>query len=155
MVVTVHCPYCGSVVNKVVDKRSVQGSGEIRRRRECLKCSRRYTTYERLAVLELVVIKRDGHKEAFDRYKLLNGITKALQKRPGADQAELIADKIEKKIRVKGTGSVTTKAIGKAVLVELRKVDKVAYLRFASVYRHFEDPRDFARELEMLEVLPA
>lgn len=150
MVVIVHCPFCDSVVNKVVDKRSVQGSGEIRRRRECLKCNRRYTTYERRAALELTVIKRDGRKEAFDRCKLLSGITKALQKQPGASQAELIADKIEKKIRIKGLGLVTTKAIGKAVLVELRKVDKVAYLRFASVYRHFEVPADFARELEVL-----
>ncbi len=146
------CPFCGSTVNKVVDKRSVTGTREIRRRRECLKCSRRYTTYERLAALEFLVVKRDGRKEPFCREKLLSGIVKSLQKRPGSEQAELLADKIEKKLRSKSKDLVTTKAIGQAVLTELKKIDKIAYLRFASVYRHFEDPSDFARELENLEI---
>lgn len=145
-----HCPFCGSLLNKVVDKRAVPSSGEIRRRRECLKCIRRYTTYERLYSVDLMVIKKDGRKELYCKDKLLNGIVKALQKRPGADQAETIAERIEKKLRGKGKAEISTKIIGQAVLTELRKLDQVAYLRFASVYRHFEDPRDFARELESI-----
>ncbi len=144
------CPYCSSSVNRVMDKRSVATTGEIRRRRECLKCLRRYTTYERLVTVEFTVIKRDGRKEPFLREKLLNGIERALQKRPGSEKAEVIADRIEKKLRARPSGEVTTKVIGTAVLCELKKVDKIAYLRFASVYRHFENPQDFARELEIL-----
>lgn len=144
------CPFCGSLITKVVDKRAVASLGEIRRRRECLKCIRRFTTYERVASLELLVIKKDGRKEVFDLDKLRRGVGKALEKRPDEDRTEEIVTKVERKIRRKGKGEITTKSIGLAVLSELKKLDKVAYLRFASVYRRFENPEDFARELQGL-----
>lgn len=144
------CVYCGSGLNKVVDKRSVERSGEIRRRRECLKCHHRFTTYERVSELGFFVIKRDGRKETFDINKLRSGIAKSLEKRPGADQVDVLTSKVEQKIRTKNVGEVSTKQIGLAVLTELKKVDKVAYLRFASVYRNFEDMDDFAKELQSL-----
>lgn len=144
------CIYCSSDLNKVVNKRSVTSTGEIRRRRECLKCKRRFTTYERVVVEELVIIKRDGRRQAFDRQKLISGIAKALEKRPGFERINLIADKIESKLRAKGKREVFSKTVGRMVLNELRKVDGVAYLRFVSVYRHFEDPKDFAKELQSL-----
>jgi transcriptional repressor NrdR len=146
------CIFCGSILSKVVDKRGVDGTGEIRRRRECLKCKKRYTTYERAVAAELVVLKKDGRREPFSRDKLLSGIHKALEKRPSATVSEIIADKIENKLRVKGVSEISSKAIGRSVLTELKKVDQVAYLRFASVYRHFDNPIDFAKELKSLEI---
>lgn len=146
------CIFCGSELSRVVDKRAVGSSGEIRRRRECLKCRKRYTTYERAVVAELVVVKRDGRREAFSSEKLLRGLILALEKCPNASKASLIAEKIETKLRAKGTNEVTSKAIGQMVLLELKKIDKIAYLRFVSVYRHYQDPSDFVRELESLEV---
>lgn len=146
------CVFCGSELSKVVDKRAVGSSGEIRRRRECLKCKKRYTTYERAVVAELVVLKRDGRREPFSSEKLLSGLIKSLEKCPNAGKAAAIATKIEVKLRAKGANEVTSKAIGQMVLLELKKVDKIAYLRFASVYRHYQDPSDFARELENLEM---
>jgi transcriptional repressor NrdR len=145
-----NCVFCGSNLNKVVDKRAVKSSGEIRRRRECLKCHKRFTTYERVLVEEFSVIKRDGRREVFQRQKLCMGIAKALEKRPCFDQVDTIADKIERSLRNKGKVEVASRVIGKAILAELKKVDKIAYLRFASVYRHFENPDDFARELQLL-----
>ena len=145
------CCYCGSHLSKVVDKREVIGTSEIRRRRECLKCHKRYTTYERVAGLELVVLKRDGHREAFDREKLKRGVVIALEKRPAEEQADLLIDKIESKLRLKGDRVVNSKVIGQAVLAELKKLDEIAYLRFASVYRSFQNTGDFSRELESLE----
>lgn len=145
-----NCPFCGSNLNKVVDKRGVEGRGEIRRRRECLKCSKRFTTYESLARLELLVIKKDGRRETFDVEKLKLGVSKALEKRPGIERVEKIVDKIEGKIRAKGLKEVPTAMLGKWVLAELKRVDAVAYLRFASVYRTFTDPKDFAKELKVL-----
>lgn len=144
------CPFCSSSTSKVVDKRSVLGSGEIRRRRECLKCSRRFTTYERLGGFELLVIKRDGKKEHFDREKIKAGMMKALEKRPGIEKVEGLVDKIERGFRKQGRQEVSSKVIGRMVLSELKKVDTIAYLRFASVYRHFENPEDFAKELTTL-----
>lgn len=144
------CPFCNSTSTRVVDKRSVAGIGEIRRRRECLKCLRRFTTYERLAHLELVVIKKDGRREVFDREKVRNGIVRALEKRPGIEKVDELADKIERKFRRKGALEVPSRIIGQAVLSELKKLDMVAYLRFASVYRHFDNPEDFAKELNSL-----
>lgn len=124
--------------------------GEIRRRRQCLKCLRRFTTYERQALLQLQVIKKDGRREIFDRDKLRSGIAKALEKRPAAERTGYLAEKIEKKIRRNYRGEVSSKRIGQAVLGELKKLDIVAYLRFASVYRSFENPEDFAREINSL-----
>ena len=127
------CPYCTSNLSKVVDKRSVSGRGEIRRRRECLKCTKRFTTYERLANLVLLVIKRDGRREPYNRAKLESGLNKALEKRPGIDSIEKIADKIEAKLRIKGLREISSTRLGKWILSELKKIDGVAYLRFASV----------------------
>lgn len=137
-------------MNKVVDKRSVEGRGEIRRRRECLKCGKRFTTYETLAKLQLLVIKKDGRREAYEGEKIRSGVIKALEKRPGIDKAGDIVDKIEAKIRAKGLREVPTVQIGRWILAELKKIDQVAYLRFASVYRTFSDPRDFEKELKTL-----
>lgn len=144
------CPFCESFLTRVVDKRFVISLGEIRRRRECLKCAKRFTTYERVAERLFFVIKKDGRKEPFSREKLLAGILKALEKRPGAERAEMLASKIERKFRLKGKREVTSKVIGKAVLSELKKLDMVAYLRFASVYRQFENPEDFTKEVSSL-----
>lgn len=146
-----NCPFCGSSLNKVVDKRSVSGSGEIRRRRECLKCSKRFTTYEILAKLQILIIKRDNRKEPYDQIKLKGGIQKALQKRPGIDQVPRIIEKIEARIRTKGLREVQSNVLGKWVLAELKKLDAVAYLRFASVYHKFTDANDFMSELKTLK----
>ena len=144
------CPFCQSSLSKVVDKRSVSGRGEIRRRRECLKCSRRFTTYETVAQLELAVIKKDGRREPFSEQKLHSGLLKALEKRPGIDRVPKIVDRIEARIRSKRLSEIESQAIGKWVLSELKKLDSIAYLRFASVYRDFGDPRDFAKEIKTL-----
>lgn len=142
-----NCPFCSDASNRVVDKRSVAGSGEIRRRRECLRCQGRFTTYERLSNLQFLVIKKDGRKEPYNRDKLRGGIIRALEKRPAAEQLDEFVSKIERKIWKKGVSEITSRQIGKVVLSELKKIDSVAYLRFASVYRQFQDPTDFAREL--------
>lgn len=144
------CPFCESSLSKVVDKRGVGSTGEIRRRRECLKCEKRFTTYERLAELEFIVIKKDGRREPFIKEKLASGLNKALEKRPAAQKAQEIADKIASRLRAKGLKEVHSQVLGKWVLVELKKLDPVAYLRFASVYRTFSDPKDFKKELETL-----
>lgn len=144
------CPYCGSILSKVIDKRAVSGKGEIRRRRECIKCTRRYTTYESIGKVSVLVIKKDGRREPFDRDKLSIGISKALEKRPGIDRVSRIVDRIEGKIRSKGFKEIPSRSIGKWVLAELKKLDGVAYLRFASVYRTFSDPEDFEKELKSL-----
>lgn len=145
------CPFCGSFSNKVVDKRLVKGVGEIRRRRECLKCDKRFTTYERLAELDFVVLKKDNRREPFDRMKLRTGMEKALEKRPALDGLDGMVEKIERRIRRRGQKEVPSRLIGQMVLLELKRVDTVAYLRFASVYRQFGKAEDFAKELENLE----
>lgn len=144
------CPFCSSELSKVVDKRGVGGRGEIRRRRECLKCGKRYTTYEKLAELQVLVIKKNGRKEIFVREKLQVGLIKALEKRPGIDKTSLILDRIEGRIREKGLQEIPSSVLGKWVLAELKRLDPIAYLRFASVYRTFSDPKDFERALETL-----
>ena len=144
------CPFCQSNLSKVVDKRSVESRGEVRRRRECLKCANRFTTYEVLAEVEISVLKKDGKKEPFEREKLQRGLVKALEKRPGIDRVSSILDRIESRIREKRLQEVSSQVLGKWVLVELKKLDPVAYLRFASVYRTFSDPKDFKKEIETL-----
>jgi transcriptional repressor NrdR len=146
----VKCPFCTSVLSKVVDKRSVESRGEIRRRRECLKCSKRFTTYETLVAVEVLVIKKDGRKETFDREKMERGLKRALEKRPGIDKVSLILDRIEGRIRAGRLSEIQSRELGKWMLSELKKLDPVAYLRFASVYRTFSDPKDFKKELETL-----
>lgn len=144
------CPFCQSNLSKVIDKRAVEKRGEIRRRRECLKCGNRFTTYEVRAQVEILVIKKDGKKEPFAREKLQSGLMKALEKRPGIDKVSIVLDRIEGRIRAKRLREVSSETLGKWVLTELKKVDPVAYLRFASVYRTFSDPKDFRKELETL-----
>lgn len=144
------CPFCQSSLSKVVDKRSVERRGEIRRRRECLKCTKRFTTYERSVALEILVVKKNGRREPYLREKLQVGLIKALEKRPGIDKVSSILDRIEGRIRVKGLQEVPSQALGKWILEELKKLDPIAYLRFASVYRTFSDPKDFSKELETL-----
>ena len=144
------CPYCGSSLSKVVDKRAVLGSGEIRRRRECLKCTRRFTTYEAMAALEISVIKKEGRREPFVQEKIKMGLLKALEKRPGIEKVSSIVDRIEARIRGRHLKEIESQTIGKWVLSELKRLDSIAYLRFASVYRTFSDPGDFKRELEAL-----
>jgi len=146
----VKCPFCVSSLSKVVDKRGVLGRGEIRRRRECLKCGKRYTTYESLAKVEILVLKKDGTKELFIREKLQKGLIKALEKRPGVDRISLILDRIEGRIKLKGLQEVSSQTLGKWMLAELKKLDPIAYLRFVSVYRTFSDPKEFKREIETL-----
>lgn len=145
------CPYCDSDQSSVIDKRAVKSSGEIRRRRKCLKCNRRYTTYERLGEVGFFVIKRDGSRQPFDISKLRSGILKALEKRPLFSSVDGIVSKIEKKIRSKQEKEIESNVIGKIVLTELKKIDSIAYLRFASVYRQFKVPGDFTKELEQLK----
>lgn len=144
------CPFCQSSLSKVIDKRAVLGRGEIRRRRECIKCAKRFTTYEALAEIEILVIKKDGKKESFTREKLQRGLVRALEKRPGIDKIESVLDRIESRIRGKRMQEVPSQTLGKWVLIELKKLDQVAYLRFASVYRTFSDPKDFKKEIETL-----
>lgn len=144
------CPYCTSSLSKVVDKRGVNGRGEIRRRRECLKCGKRYTTYEALAEVQILVIKKNGNKEPFIEDKLRLGLAKALEKRPGLDRVSRIVDRIEGRIKERGLKEISSQTLGRWVLTELKRLDVIAYLRFASVYRSFGDPKDFKREIEAL-----
>jgi transcriptional repressor NrdR len=145
-----YCPYCQSDLSQVIDKRAVKGTGEIRRRRECLKCHKRYTTYERVLPVEYLVIKRDGRRQAFDINKLQAGIGRALEKRPALIDLERIVAKVEKRVKSKESKEIESKAIGREVCNELKRIDKVAYLRFVSVYRQFKEPGDFTKELATL-----
>lgn len=124
--------------------------GEIRRRRECLKCANRFTTYEVRVEVSVLVLKKDGKKETYEREKLQAGLIKALEKRPGIDKVESILDRIESRIREKRLQEIPSQALGKWVLAELKKLDSIAYLRFASVYRTFSDPKDFKKEIRTL-----
>lgn len=144
------CPFCQSNLSKVVDKRPVEGRGEIRRRRQCLKCSKRFTTYERLSAVAVHVIKKDGRRQPYLREKLQAGLTKALEKRPGTIKVSSILDRIEKRIRTRRLQEIPSRTLGSWVLAELKRLDSVAYLRFASVYRTFSDPKDFKKEIETL-----
>lgn len=145
-----YCPYCQSDLSQVIDKRAVKGTGEIRRRRECLKCHKRFTTYERVLPVEYLVIKRNGRKEPFDISKIERGLQRALEKRPAAVDLAKIVAKIEKRVKSKENKEIESKVIGREVCSELKKVDKVAYLRFVSVYRQFKEPGDFTKELASL-----
>jgi transcriptional repressor NrdR len=144
------CPWCGHGEDKVVDSRPAEQDEAIRRRRECLSCGRRYTTFERIERLGLMVAKRDGEREPYDRDKLLVGVRKAFGNREVAE-ADLrrFADRVESRLRRKGP-EVTSRQVGVEVLQGLQKLDKVAYLRFASVYKDFQNIGDFERELDLL-----
>lgn len=144
------CPYCGHTENKVVDTREAPDA--IRRRRLCAQCGRRYTTYERVAQIGLMVIKQDGRREAFDRQKLLAGLLKACAKRPIPMQAiEAIVDEIEMELHALPQSEVDSQQIGQMVMARLRKLDDVAYVRFASVYRRFADLDALALEIQRLK----
>ena len=144
------CPWCGRDDDKVIDSRSVEEGEAVRRRRECASCHRRYTTFERVEELGLSVIKRDGTKEPYRRDKIVAGIEKSLTNRPvTAEQVAAAATKVETRLRRKGP-NVTSQDVGLEVLAELKKLDKVAYMRFASVYKDFQEITDFERELGLL-----
>jgi transcriptional repressor NrdR len=145
------CPQCGARETRVVDSRDLDDSATIRRRRECGSCSNRFTTYERVETARLVVVKRDGIRQEFDRAKLAAGIRKALTRRPvpeaAADQA---ADEIEAELRATGLSEVPSSRVGVMAMEKLRGIDQIAYIRFASVYRSFEDLEDLKREVDSL-----
>jgi len=144
------CPYCAKEENKVIDTRESVDS--IRRRRECLICSRRFTTYERIAQAGLMVIKQDGRREVFDRQKLMSGIIKACAKRPvSMESIETLVDKIEHELHALGKSEVDSQRIGQLVMEQLRTLDDVAFVRFASVYRRFADLDSLAIEIQKLK----
>jgi transcriptional repressor NrdR len=146
----VRCPQCSGLDDKVVDSRLADDGGAIRRRRECLGCGRRFTTYERLEELPLVVIKRSGQRQPFERAKVVAGIRAASKNRPLTNETmEALATEVEEQIRLDGP-EVTSQQVGRAVLDRLRTLDEVAYVRFASVYKGFADIGDFEREVGLL-----
>ena len=145
------CPYCGAEESKVIDSRPTEDNERIRRRRECLACQKRFTTYEIIERLPLVVIKRDGSRQTFDKVKLINGMVRACEKRPVALNAlEQIADDIEQELQSNLEREISTTEIGEMVMDRLKDVDEVAYVRFASVYRSFKDINTFMEELTKL-----
>ncbi len=142
------CPYCDFEDTRVIDSRLSEGKDAIRRRRECLECAKRFTTYERREPLRLMVIKRDGSREPFDRAKLLTGISRACAKRQvPEEEIEFIVDEIEADLRERRRHEVTSRRLGDMALVRLRRLDMVSYLRFASVYRQYTDVDQFRNEL--------
>jgi transcriptional repressor NrdR len=144
------CPWCGHPEDKVVDSRSADQGASIRRRRQCLHCGRRFTTFERVEEVGLSIVKRDGAKEPFDRAKVVAGVMKAIKNRPVSDeQVQQLAARVEEKLRRKGP-VITTQEVGLEVLALLRRLDDVAYLRFASVYKDFQELTDFEREVGLL-----
>ncbi|HXF59523.1 MAG TPA: transcriptional regulator NrdR [Candidatus Saccharimonadales bacterium] len=145
------CPSCGHLEDKVIDSRSAKEGQAIRRRRECLACHRRFTTYETLETTPLLVIKKDGRREPFSREKILNGLLRACEKRPiPAERIHAIVDGLEAELMQKGQDEVQSSEIGERVMTELHQLDEVAYVRFASVYRHFKDLNQFLEELRSL-----
>ena len=145
------CPFCGHLGDKVVDSRETKEGEAIRRRRECLGCGRRFTSYERIDEIPYMVVKKDGSRERFERQKLIAGLLKACEKRPVSVAAlEGIADRVEATLQDRPEKEMATEAVGEFVMQELRRLDKVAYVRFASVYRHFRDVNEFISELKSL-----
>ena len=145
------CPYCGHLESKVVDSRPSDEVASIRRRRECLECHRRFTTYETMESLPLMVVKKDGSRQSFDKSKLLNGMIRACEKRPVSfNTLESIANEIEQTLQNEMDREIPSARIGELVMDRLKKVDEVAYVRFASVYRQFKDISTFMAELNKL-----
>ena len=145
------CPYCGYSESKVIDSRPTEEGSSIRRRRECLSCKKRFTTYETVESLPMVVVKKDGSRQSFDRRKVLGGMIRACEKRPvSLAELEKIADEIEQELQNGMDREVSTAQIGELVMTRLKKVDEVAYVRFASVYRQFKDIDTFMSELSKL-----
>ncbi|MER3421900.1 MAG: transcriptional repressor NrdR [Nitrospiraceae bacterium] len=145
------CPFCSDLEDKVVDSRMAKEGQVIRRRRECLACKRRYTTYERVEEILPMVVKKDGRREPYDRQKILSGIKKACEKRPiSTATIEAVTDRIEKHLQEMGETEIQSRKIGEEVMKELHQLDQVAYVRFASVYREFKDIDQFMDELKLL-----
>ncbi|HNV26678.1 MAG TPA: transcriptional regulator NrdR [Nitrospira sp.] len=145
------CPFCDDVEDKVVDSRMAKEGEVIRRRRECLSCKRRYTTYERVEETMPAVVKKDGRREPFDRSKIVSGLKKACEKRPiSTATIETVTDRIEKRIQDMGETEIVSTAVGEEVMRELSQLDQVAYVRFASVYREFKDIDQFMDEIKSL-----
>ncbi len=145
------CPFCGLNTDKVVDSRETADSSAVRRRRECLKCKKRFTTYEYVEKIPLMVVKKDGRREAFSREKILAGLLKACQKRPvGLEELSKVAYSIEQQLLDRNKQEVSSEEIGEFVMKHLDKIDAVAYVRFASVYRQFKDVNEFMKELKIL-----
>ena len=145
------CPYCGHLEDKVVDSRPAKDNESVRRRRECLQCGRRFTTYEEIEELQYMVIKKDGRREKFDRGKLLRGLNKAFEKRPVKQTAiERLVDEVEQLLHTKPDREIPTEDIGEFVIERIMLMDEIAYVRFASVYRQFKDFNQFYLELHDL-----
>ncbi|MEA1990906.1 MAG: transcriptional regulator NrdR [Thermodesulfobacteriota bacterium] len=145
------CPFCNSSESKVVDSRSSQDSRAIRRRRECLSCHKRFTTYERIEEFHPMVVKKDGRRESFDRRKIVEGIIKACEKRPvSMDEVDAFVSDLEKEIQDTGERELESKSLGERVMSQLRAWDDVAYVRFASVYKQFKDLNEFMDQLQEL-----
>ncbi len=146
------CPYCGSETDRVIDSRSSKDGEAVRRRRQCLRCSQRFTTYEYIENVSLTIIKNDKRREPYDRQKLIQGITAACKKRPiSTKKIESITDKIERELDQLGKTEISSNTIGRMVMAELYELDEVAYVRFASVYRKFKDVSDFISEVQEIE----
>ena len=149
------CPFCGTTDSKVIDSRPAEEETTIRRRRECLVCNKRCTTYEVIERMPLIVIKRDGSRQSFDRVKLINGMVRACEKRPvSLSQLETIADNIEQDLQGRIDREIDSVAIGEMVMKELKEIDEVANVRFASVYRSFQDINTFMEDLSTLRTEP-
>ena len=145
------CPFCHETENRVIDSRLSTENNMIRRRRECSKCSRRFTTYERVEEMMPLVVKKDGRRETYERIKIINGLKRACEKRPvSINTIEAIADRIERNLQERGEKEILSSVIGEATMRELHDTDEVAYVRFASVYRSFKDINEFMVELEEL-----
>lgn len=145
------CPSCGLPESKVLDSRPIEDGNSIRRRRECLHCQFRFTSYERVEATPIVVIKKDGSRQVFDRTKLLNGVVRACEKRPVSfEEMETLVSQIESRLHSVGENEVPSAQIGEMVMEGLKNLDEVAYVRFASVYRQFKDINTFMEELELL-----
>ncbi len=145
------CPFCGNLEDKVVDSREAKGGDSIRRRRECLGCEKRFTSYERIDEIPYMIVKKDGKREKFERSKIMSGLLRASEKRPiSAMQLEAIVDKVEKFVQESLDRERPSSELGKIIMRELKKLDKVAYVRFASVYLEFEDVSEFMKELKYL-----
>lgn len=150
-----HCPFCGATETKVVDSRLVAEGQQVRRRRECIKCHERFTTFEEAELLMPRVIKTDGTRQPFDEAKLRGGILRALEKRPvSIEEIEACVTRIKLRLRATGERELPSREVGEAVMAELRKLDQVAYVRFASVYRSFQDINEFKEEIERLSAQP-
>ncbi|NQY64411.1 MAG: transcriptional regulator NrdR [Alteromonadaceae bacterium] len=146
-----HCPFCGAIDTRVIDSRLVSAGHQVRRRRECTACQERYTSFETAELVQPRLIKRDGSREPFNEDKMRNGLVRALEKRPvSTEQVELAINDVKSQLRATGEREVSSELLGNLIMDKLKELDKVAYVRFASVYRSFEDIREFGEEIARL-----